>query len=83
MPKCAAKQLILILIYGGSISTWRTEHNIPDAVELPAIGSEIKCTVDDNKEMSISNSDNTMVIKAAKIKQHHRGKPWENTVLSL
>ena len=61
----------------------RTEHNISDAVALPAIWSKIKCAVDDIKEKFISNPDNIMFIKAAKMKQHHRGKLWENTAFSL
>jgi len=71
------------LIYGRSIATWRSEHNIPDVVALPAICSEIKCAVDGIKENFMIDPDNLLYIITTKIKQHHRGKPWENTAFSL
>ncbi len=83
VQRCTAKQLFIISLFGGSIATWRNEHNIPDSVALPAICSEIKCAVDDIKDKFMFNPDNLMFIKAVKIKQHHREKPWENTAFSL
>jgi hypothetical protein len=69
VPRCTAKQLFIILTFGGNIATGRNEHNIPDAVVLPAICSENKCAVDNTRGKFNFNLDNLiMFVKAAKIK---------------
>jgi hypothetical protein len=41
VARWAAKRLFLILIFGGTISTWRIEHNVPGDTALPHICGEM------------------------------------------
>jgi hypothetical protein len=78
-----AKQLFIILIFGGSVNTWKKEHNISVDTALPAICQEVYANIDARKREFMAAAESVKYIQVAKIKSSATGKPWENTALAL
>eukprot|EP00873_Tetraselmis_striata_P027957 jgi/Tetstr1/448221/TSEL_035509.t1 len=45
VKRAVAKQLFIMLIFGGSVDGWKAENNIPETLQLPDICSELYYTV--------------------------------------
>eukprot|EP00873_Tetraselmis_striata_P027955 jgi/Tetstr1/448219/TSEL_035507.t1 len=81
VKRAVAKQLFIMLIFGGSVDGWKAENNIPETLQLPDICSELYYTVVALKADFQVRPENTNFVKAAK---HKKGKEtWENTSFAL
>uniref|UniRef100_A0A7S1SNM3 Uncharacterized protein n=1 Tax=Tetraselmis chuii TaxID=63592 RepID=A0A7S1SNM3_9CHLO len=69
VPRWAAKQFFLILIFGGTIATWRTEHNVSEDTVLPQICGDIfRCIAGLKADFETRKSENQVFAQAAKNK---------------
>ena len=89
-PRWQAKTLFIILIYGGSVQTWRTEYNISENAVLPPIVPELVTAVNAVKgELSEKPSFEKYKLAAKHKRAVLDKKPdpfdklWENTALSF
>ena len=89
-PRWQAKTLFIILIYGGSLQTWKTEFNIPDGAALPPFVPELIGTINAVKGELCDAPFFEKYELAAKFKRAAIGKKrdandklWMNTALSF
>jgi outer membrane receptor for monomeric catechols len=70
------------LIFGGTIATWRTEHNVSEDTVLPQICGDIfRCIAGLKADFETRNSENQVFAQAAKNKKVKQ--KWENTAFAL
>ena len=82
-PKWQAKTLFIILIYGGSVDTWRKEFNIPEDAPLPDIVREVVAAVNGVKGELGDKTWFKKFVLAASNKDPTCERKWANTALSF
>eukprot|EP00873_Tetraselmis_striata_P021731 jgi/Tetstr1/441995/TSEL_003145.t1 len=81
VPRAVAKELFIVLIFGGSVDGWKADHNIPESLQLPSICQELYYTVVALKGDFETRPENQTFVKAAKSKKLRRA--WQNTAFAL
>lgn len=76
-----AKQLFLILIFGGTIATWMAECNVSEDTLVPPICREMFRSIAALKADFETRSENQVFVKAAKHKKQKAS--WQNTAFAL
>jgi hypothetical protein len=75
VDKVAAKQLFIILVFGGSISAWKTTFNVANHVSLPKFANDFESAVQNCLDNFTADPANLMYIQAARNKKLHTGRP--------
>eukprot|EP00873_Tetraselmis_striata_P039780 jgi/Tetstr1/460044/TSEL_005364.t1 len=81
VPRAVAKQLFIMLIFGGSVDGWKAENNIPESLQLPSFCQELYYTVVALKADFQVRPENQTFVKAAKSKKLRMS--WQNTAFAL
>eukprot|EP00873_Tetraselmis_striata_P028813 jgi/Tetstr1/449077/TSEL_036290.t1 len=81
VKRWVAKQLFIMLIFGGSVDSWKADNNIPETVQLPEICHEPYYTIVALKADFEVRPENTKFVKAAKSKKQKES--WQNTAFAL
>lgn len=81
VPRSVAKQLFLILIFGGTIDTWKIENNVSEDVTLPAICGDVYRSIAGVKADIELRPEYKVFAQAAKCKKAKQ--TWENTAFAL
>jgi hypothetical protein len=79
----SAKNLIIILLFGGSVNSWKLANNVSADVSLPPFVRDLEEEIRILQARFLCDPANTKYCIAAKDKRKHSKKPWENSAFAL
>jgi hypothetical protein len=78
-----AKDLFVILVFGGSINTLKEDYNVPNDMSLPKFAYEFETGVRNYEARFNADSKHCMYGYAARTKKQHSKRRWENLAFAL
>ena len=76
-----AKQLFIRLMFGGKISSWKTDYDISE--DPPGFCFQLQCELQTIKEHFVAHPENVKFVKVAQNLESKEGKKWENSAVAL